>query len=114
MEDIVKDSRVVEPEYKRVLDYQTLYDVKKDIASINKEFSEFKTNLAVHFAKDEARDGLLHELVKEIKGNGKPGLVARVDKLFIYVAWICGVGAGITLIYTIATFIIPLLMHTAK
>jgi len=73
------------------------------------------TMICVKIARlEEHYDGVaksIDKIEKALTGNGKPGLVDRVDDLYKYVYMIIGGIAVIGVLWTVLTFIVPFITH---
>lgn len=89
--------------YKRDFDYQTLYEMHKDLGTISNV-------LNTHIIRSEATDTKIEELTKTISvSNGKKCLIERIDNLYKY--FYIGTGIILTLggLWTFVSWIIPLI-----
>jgi hypothetical protein len=82
------------------------YERKSDVV-----IADVKSMLLVHVEAHKTLDVKMDDLILVVKGNGKQGLVEKVDILYKYVYYVMGGAATVGILYCIISFVLPLILQ---
>jgi len=87
-------------------------ELDNKLENMARDISDIKVMLSAHVEINKNTKECVDHLEKQVNGNGKVGLVDRVNKLYTYVYIGFGIVLAIGGLWSIVTLILPLFVHS--